>query len=430
MRILLTGANGFIGTQIASALTHAGHSVIAAMRQCHQQSNLYPESISCDYSRDISIHDWLPRLAGIDAVVNCAGILREGDRGTFTQVHRDAPLALFKACEQAGIKKIIQISALGDPEDSDFVRSKHEADQELQLMNINWVIIRPSIVYSLRGSYGGTSLLRAMAAIPLFLCVPGDGKQPLQPVTGEDLGRIVSRVIRDDSIRKQLIEAVSPEPVSIKDYLLLFRKWLGVEKPAFIFYVPLWLIKPVALLGEWFGRGPLGMTMYRMLQRGNVASADGYNRLKALTGIETDSVEDVIQSTPAFVQDRWHARLYFLRPLLRIIIGLLWVVSGIVGFSLPLSESQPVMSALGLSVSATQYVVYGTSGLDIVLGLMVLSRFGLKWAGSLMLVSVIAYTVILGINVPLLWLEPFGGLIKNIPLIPAILIMLAIDDIR
>ena len=430
MRILLTGANGFIGSQVASALTRAGHKVVAGVRRQYKTVGNCQEAISCDFTRDTSVRDWLIKLEGIEAVVNCAGILREGKRGTFQQVHVDAPLALFQACEQGGIKKVVQISAIGNPDDSEFIRSKHYADLQLKKMNLDWTIIRPSVVYSMRGSYGGTSLIRAMAALPLVLFIPGDGRQPLQPVCGEDLGNIISKVLEHDSAGKQVIEAVGPEPITFKHYLSVLRKWLGVKKPALVFHVPLYLIKPVALLGEWFGNGPLGLTMYRMLQRGNVASEGGYEKLKQLTGVATASVDTVMQQAPAFVQDRWHARLYFIRPLLRIVIGLLWVASGIVGFTLPVSESQAVMSALGLPDNTIATVIYSMSTLDIVLGLMVLGRIGLNFAAVLMLISVVAYTLIIGIFFPSAWLEPFGGLIKNIPLIPAILVMMSIEDIR
>ena len=423
MRILLTGANGFIGSQIAMALKQAGHDVVAGVRK---RRDIVPDqnTIPVDYKQDTNISCWLPRLEGVDAVINCVGILREGSRGSFDAVHRDTPIALFKACQEQGIKKIIQISAIGDSEDTDFIRSKHKADEQLKTLDLDWVIIRPSVVYSVRGSYGGTSLIRAMAALPYVLFLPGGGLQQLQPITGEDLGRIVLNVLEREDVNQMTIEAIGPAPISFKDFLLSLRRWLKVPDPLFVYNVPLWLIKPVALLGEWFGRGPLGLTMYRMLQRGNIGSPGGYERLVKITGVETDSVDQACECAPSFVQDYWHARLYFLIPLLRVFLGLLWVGSGIVGFMLPTEESVAVVQALSLPVSTTKFIVFSASSLDILLGFMLLTRFYLKLAASLMLVSVLVYTITLGIFLPELWLEPFGGLIKNIPLIPALLILL------
>ena len=73
MRILVTGAAGFIGRHIVAALRAAGHRVVCATRDTERTRRLFPdqESIACDFNRDVTIDAWLPRLAGIDAVVNC-----------------------------------------------------------------------------------------------------------------------------------------------------------------------------------------------------------------------------------------------------------------------------------------------------------------------------------------------------------------------
>ena len=429
MRVLVTGTNGFIGSQVAAALTSAGHEVVAGVRASTGQGDT-DNTIACDYARDTRAEDWQPRLKGIDAVVNCVGILRSSRRGSFDAIHRDTPIALFKACQQAGIKNVVQTSAIGEPGDTAFIRSKHEADAALAEMHLHWVIIRPSVVYSVSGSYGGTSLMRAMAALPWVLFVPGWKDRMLQPITAEDLGYIVAYALENDTANHQILEAVSPEPISFRQYLLTLRGWLGFKKPVMTIRIPFWLVWPIALLGQLFGRGPLGLTLYRMLKRGNVGSEDAYQNLQSFIDIAPDSVERACRRAPSFVQDRWHARMYFVRPLLRVFIGLLWVASGAVGLVLPLTDSAPVMSALGLPMADAAYVIYGSSAVDIVLGLMVLLRWHLALAGVLMLLSVLAYTGILGFFMPGLWLEPFGSLIKNIPLIPAILAMMAIDDVR
>jgi uncharacterized protein YbjT (DUF2867 family) len=121
MNILVTGAYGFIGRQVVAGLLEAGHSVVCGVRKPELNVFASLDTVICDFARDTRPEDWLPRLSGIDVVVNCAGILREVKDQTFDAVHRAAPGALFDACTQADVKRVVQVSALGSPEDGGFL---------------------------------------------------------------------------------------------------------------------------------------------------------------------------------------------------------------------------------------------------------------------------------------------------------------------
>ncbi len=111
MRILLTGANVFIGSHLLAGLRARGHEVVAAVRDCEAMRRKWPDTatVAVDFNRDVSADHWRPRLAGIDAVVNCAGVLHGGRRQDIEAIHAAAPIALFEACLAAGIRKIVQI---------------------------------------------------------------------------------------------------------------------------------------------------------------------------------------------------------------------------------------------------------------------------------------------------------------------------------
>lgn len=429
MRVLLTGAGGFIGAQIAAALRAAGHNVVYGVRAGGSTQIGGGETLACDFTRDVDTAVWLPRLEGIDAVINCAGILRESRAGDFEAVHVCAPMALFRACAQRGIRRVIQISALGQAEDGEFIRSKHRCDAQLSELDLDWVVIRPSVVYSPKASYGGTSLLRAMAALPAVMFMPGEGGQRLQPISADDLGQAIVALLRSSDCRQRIIEAVGPAPVSMESFVGALRRWLGFGQP-WVVHVPLSFVKPVAWIGERFGRGPLGLTMYRMLQHGNVGSADAVAVFTQATGVQPKSVEHSFAESPSSVQDRWHARLYFLAPLLRVMLGLLWVWSGVVGFVTPMAEAAESLAALNVPASLSAGLIYSVSALDAALGVMLLLSWRVELAGVLMLLSLLAYTVIIGVAVPSAWWQPFGGLIKNLPLIPAVMIMMVLHRRR
>jgi len=427
MRVLVTGSFGYIGSHIVAGLVAAGHEVVCGSRQRDIRFGYLP-FVRCDFAKDVQVDDWLPRLANIDAVVNAAGILREHGTNKFEVVHRDAPLALFSACTRLGIRKVIEISALGDPRDGEFIASKHRLDQELQKLDLDWIILRPGLVYSTRGSYGGTSLLRAMAATPWVLPVPGDGQQKIQPVAIEDLVQVVVDGISGNGIDRRIIEIVGPEVITVEAYLKSWRQWLGMAVGK-TWQVPPALVSGLAKIGEKFSRGPLGLTMLRMLDRGNVASRGSVHGQSPLPRRTFRTMEQSLRLDPSHVQDRWQARLYLLEPLLRASLAFLFVLTAVAGFRMSTASSVQILGYLGVAPTLAPTAVVIASLVDLVLGCLLLTRHH-RTAAIGMLMVVVTYTLWLGFRMPGLWFEPFGALIKNVSVIPAILVYLVIADRR
>jgi nucleoside-diphosphate-sugar epimerase len=151
MRILITGAGGFIGSRIAAGVMSAGHEVIACGRSPDRLRLQFPSNkiVACDFSRDIEA-DWRTRLLHVDAVVNTAGIFRAEGRNTFEGVHSSGPRTLFDACAAVGVPKLIQISAMGADAEarSRFHLNKRNADEYCAALAakhkfLHWTVLRP-----------------------------------------------------------------------------------------------------------------------------------------------------------------------------------------------------------------------------------------------------------------------------------------------
>ena len=179
MQVLLAGATGFIGRHLLRALLAEGHAVRCVTRS---PASL-PQGVSAaaaDFTRDHRAEDWEAHVAGMDVVINAVGILREQGTQTFEAVHVRAPCALFAAAARAGVRCIVQISALGATGEarSRYHLSKKEADDFLADLGVPAAILQPSLVFGADGA--SARLFSLLASLPL-VALPGGGRQCVQP---------------------------------------------------------------------------------------------------------------------------------------------------------------------------------------------------------------------------------------------------------
>ena len=434
MKNLVTGAYGFIGSHIVAGLVTAGHEVVGCGRDVALGRRLVPhiDWVACDMNRDTDPADWLGRLDGIDAVINCAGILQASATDNIDAIHRQGPVALFKACEQVGVRRVIQISALGvEPGvETSYADSKRGADDALMAMDLDWVVLRPSLVYA-RNCYGGTALFRGLAALPFAIPLPGGGNQRFQPIHMDDLVRAVSRLAEPDAPSRVLLEPVGPEPMALREILSGLRQWLGLG-PAPVVGVPMALVRLAAKLGDlmhWIGmRGSMRSTALNQMSRDNVADMAPFAEA---VGFTPRRFADALAAEPAGPQDRWHARLYFLRPLLRIVLGLFWLASGLItAFEPGRSDAMLILDIAGFEGGWALAALWGGVAADILLGGLVLIDRHVRLAGAGMIAVTATYLAVLSLTIPEFWLDPMGPLVKALPIIPAVLVMMALGDDR
>lgn len=425
MNILLTGATGFIGSHLLRALQSQGHQVTACVRDPASAARRFsgPRYIACDFTRDHTVASWRDRLADVDVVINAVGIIRESGAQTFHALHFAAPRALFLAAAEMGVKRVIQISALGadDGAESQYHLTKRAADDVLAGLNLDSVILRPSIVHGAGAK--SSEVFRALAALP-FIPVPDDGLQPIQPIHVNDLVRVVLACVAAAEAGRQCIDLVGPEPITFLDMLLHMRHWLGLSRPR-VMHVPYALLLPLARIGGFLGNAPITPETVAMLRRGNCAPVQP---LIERFGFTPTGFAHVLDSTPATQAERWHARLYWLRPLLRLSIAFTWISTAMVSALLyPAADSYALLAQTGIEGSHAPFALYGAAALDLALGIATLTRYRLRETVWLQIAVIIGYMLIISWALPEYWLHPFGPMTKNVPLLAAILTMYAME---
>jgi uncharacterized protein YbjT (DUF2867 family) len=420
--VLVVGANGFLGGYIAAALHRAGFRVLRGVRGTGLPRE---DERFVDFARMTTPRDCANALDGVDIVVNAAGILREQGAQTFDAIHVRGPLALAQACVERGVPRFVQVSALGAPEDGAFIASKHRFDEALLALPLEAVVLRPSIVYAAAGSYGGTSLLRALAAFPGAQWLPGRGEWPIQPVAMEDLAEIVVAASVADA--RGVFEVGGPASMRLSEYQSRWRRWLRIPGTREV-HVPMPLVSAQVWLWERLGNGPVGDTMWRMLRRGNVTRPDAHARLVEHFGIAPRALDRVLAGTPSQVQDRWQAQLYFLAPALRWMIVALWAISGIAGLATSDAQLRAMSQATWLADALPLARAAGV--FDLVLAVLLAMGWRPRLVLGLMGLSVLVYTLVFGIALPGLWLDPLGGLAKNLVVLPALAVAWVLADRR
>lgn len=328
---------------------------------------------------------------------------------------------MFEACLRAGVRRVIQISAVSAGASTEYAETKRAADEHLAGTSLDWVILRPSLVYA-PGAYGGTALFRALAAFPFFIPLLAKGEQPFQPIHIDDLCETILRILAGQHINRMVIATVGPDRLTLRQILVDLRGWLGFA-PVPVLSVPLWLVRIAAAVGDVFG-STINKTALRQLEYGNAAAPEPF---VAATGIHPRRWGDALLAEPAQVADRWHARLYLLRPVLRLSIALTWFWSGCAGL---IARHWLEGRFVAFGVSLSQPLVWGTCLLDIAIGCAVLGRWRTGTTTLVQLLVVVAYTAALTAAQPALWADPLGPLLKNIPFVVAILALAAIERER
>ncbi|WP_300545498.1 SDR family oxidoreductase [Maricaulis sp.] len=431
MRILVAGASGFIGSHIAAHLHARGYDVVASARDVQRAALRAPglDWTGCDFRRDTA-GDWMPRLAGVDAVINCVGVLQDGLGDDSRAVHVRGAEALFEACERAGARRVLHISAVGvdDRAGSNYSRDKLAGEAALQSRDLDWLILRPSLVVA-RNVYGGTALIRALCGVPWITPVVG-GDQIFRPIGMDDLCTAVADLLREDAPRHQLFDLAGPERVSLTDLVRGYRRWLGFGESR-IWRVPRWLAAPAFRFGDL-----LGWLGVRTSMRSNSLKQLDFDvegdpvPWIAATGARPRGFHAWLADHPAGVQDRWHARLGFVRPLARWVLGLYWLLTGVLALTIARENAHAVLTEAGFSDAARPSVLWLGSLFDIALGAAMLAKWRVRTVAAIMVLGTIGYIATLSVTLPGLWADALGPVLKVFPMMALALMIAATEDER
>lgn len=420
--VLILGADGFIGRHLAFGLRTAGWQVIASARRVRRLNAMGFDTLQADLNDPVCSTPtfWQPHVRGVTHLINAAGVLSASEQ-VFRAVHEDAPEALYAALPD-GARGVL-LSAVGiDETDTPFALHRREGEEIAARHGLT--ILRAGLVLG-DTSYGGSSLARALAAFPLVTPVVGKGDQRFNPIHVTDLTRAIDHFLRHTP-GPGIHEIGGAEDITQADMMRSLRRWLGL-RPVPVLHLPVWLARGLGRLGDAMRWGPISRSAVDQLNASLLARPGA-----AMASLPNPprKFSTFIAQRPAGTQDLWHARLYLMRPALRLVLALLWLMSGLIGLFLPAADFLPLVHGAALSDSVLTVLARLGGLADLAIAAALLCGWRPRLMAAVQGTMVLGYTAMFSWLAPVLWVLPLGGLLKNLPLLALFAVQAVLEEER
>ncbi len=257
--ILVFGASGQIGRHLLRKLTRKNFKVTVVTRNLHRNAYILKSQANAGWIDIIELETpSSEKLKDIfknkDICINLIGILNEARKDSFHNIHCLLPKKLAEFSKENKLDKFIHVSALGieSAKESKYASSKFNGENEIKKIFNNYVILRPSLVYSIDDNFT-TMLMNMIKILPAFPLYHG-GKTNFYPIHVTDMCEIIENVILND-INSETIECIGPEKLSFKEIIEALARSMEVKR--LLIPSPLFMGKLFASIFEIFMKNPL-----------------------------------------------------------------------------------------------------------------------------------------------------------------------------
>ncbi len=290
MKVLVTGATGFVGPTVANAIADAGHELRVLERE---PGSWRKAGIRCQdaVQGDMTDAESLRSAAeGREVVVHLVAIV-QGRPEQFQRVMIEGTRSLLAASMAAGARRFVLMSALGTSEEKKdlvpYFNAKWQQEQDVKRSGLEHVIFRPSFIFGREGGILPTFM--KLAKLAPVTGIVGSGKQRIQPIWVDDVGAYFAASVDEPEAAGKTFELGGPDTVTWDELWQRIRNTLGIRRRPTM-HLPTRLMKIPATLTERLpGNIPLTRDLLTMLEAGdNVVSNDAAVRVFGLPLVPLD----------------------------------------------------------------------------------------------------------------------------------------------
>lgn len=308
--ILITGAGGFLGQQLTTALDTAKYNKIYCL-DLRQENVRLPdrqsENIEIIEGDLLKPSSYETILEQVETVIHLAAVTGKAKPGEYFNVNAYGTMLLLDRCkrEKSTVKNFLFISSIAVSFKNKYryfyALSKEQAENYVAASGLNYTILRPTMIMG-KGSpvFAGLAQLAGLPVIPVF----GKGKNPVQPVHVSDAAKAVKRIEEDSLYHGEVLELGGPEAIPIEDFMKKIARKQGKKKPG-VFHLPVGLIVFFLSILERVVYGLLPLTVGQLASfrnDGTIAKNSLWKKLAPLmTGLDEIIEKSLEKEKPAAV---------------------------------------------------------------------------------------------------------------------------------